>query len=188
MGKWLSKFSNDTPGDRTDKPDILPPELSVSGMSGSFPSMLPENSSLSPENLYCDRCGGGYWIRPTEEAPYQYGRCVLSETPVETLYVPGGTAHPKAQSETVKESALPTVELTTKPDGSPLSGIYWEASNGLILGPAAPEFIAQDGSSFWISVTFEEAIWWINADRLRSKKAFAMQRRGQPVQLHRDSR
>ncbi|MBX3325885.1 MAG: hypothetical protein U0223_12895 [Nitrospira sp.] len=76
---------------------------------------------------------------------------------------------------TTKEQAPPIVQPATKPDGSPLSGIYWEASNGLILGPAVPEFVAQDRDSSWIRITFEEAIRWINADRLRSKKAFDAQ-------------
>lgn len=53
--------------------------------------------------------------------------------------------------------------------------IYWEASTGRILGPAVPEFLARDGNTFWISTTFEGQILWINADRLRSRKAFEQQ-------------
>jgi hypothetical protein len=68
------------------------------------------------------------------------------------------------------------MEPATKTDGGLLSPIYWETTDGNILGPAVPEFLARDGNTFWISTTFEGRIWWINADRLRSKKAFETQR------------
>lgn len=50
-------------------------------------------------------------------------------------------------------------------------GVYWEAG-GRILGPAVPEFLARNGSTFWIVTTFEGQPRWINADRLRSRKVF----------------
>jgi len=53
--------------------------------------------------------------------------------------------------------------------------IYWETGDARILGPGVPEFLMRDGDAFWISATFEQAIWWINADRLRSRKAFLAQ-------------
>lgn len=59
------------------------------------------------------------------------------------------------------------------PNGRPE---YWETGDGRILGPATPEFLARDGSTFWISTTFEVQIWWINADRLRSRKAFEVRK------------
>lgn len=68
-----------------------------------------------------------------------------------------------------------TIEAASKPDGSPLSPIYWEAGNGRILGPAVPELFARCGNAFWISTTFKGHILWINADRLRSRKAFEQQ-------------
>lgn len=145
------------------------------GKTSPLVGSIPATPSLPPvSGGHCQECGGGYWIRPTIETPCQCGRCVPSETRMETLYVPGGTAPPKSLG-TTKEQAPPIVQPATKPDGSPLSGIYWEAGDGLILGPAVPEFVAQDGDSFWVSITFEEAIRWINADRLRSKKAFDAQ-------------
>lgn len=54
--------------------------------------------------------------------------------------------------------------------------IHWETGDGRILGPAVPEFLGRDRNTFWVSVTFEGQIRWINADRLRSKKAFDAQR------------
>jgi hypothetical protein len=57
--------------------------------------------------------------------------------------------------------------------------VYWEAADGRILGPSIPEFLAQVGAgptaSFWIVTTFEDHPRWINADRLRSRKAFEEQ-------------
>lgn len=81
-------------------------------------------------------------------------------------------AHDKVRVVTKKELAI---EPATKPDGSLLSPIYWETGDGRILGPAVPEFHGRDGNTFWISVTFEGQIRWINVDRLRSKKAFDAQ-------------
>lgn len=75
------------------------------------------------------------------------------------------------------------VEPATAPDGSPLSPIYWETGDGRILGPATPEFLARDGSTFWISTTFEGQIRWINADRLRSRRAFEEQAEIREVEL-----
>lgn len=53
--------------------------------------------------------------------------------------------------------------------------IYWETGAGQILGPAIPEFLMRDGETFWIVTTFRGQFLWINADRLRSKKAFNAQ-------------
>lgn len=68
-----------------------------------------------------------------------------------------------------------TIDPAMKTDGSPLSSIYWETGDGRILGPAVPEYLARDRNTFWIVVTFRGRIWWINADRLQSKKAFDAQ-------------
>lgn len=195
MGKWLSKFSDDTLEDRPDKPDILPKRASVSGMSGSFPSMVPINVPSSLEELreasspstvpdrYCPRCGGGYWIRPTAEAPYQCGRCSPCRSRVETVFIPGGTTPTKVTGKIEKESSPPIIEPAMKPGGSPLSPIYWQTGTGEILGPAIPEFHAKSGHQFWIVTTFKGDIRWINADRLRSKKAFETQRAIHEIEL-----
>lgn len=74
----------------------------------------------------------------------------------------------------IPEESL-TVDPAMRPDGSPLSSIYWETWDGRILGPALPEYLARDRNIFWIVVTFSEQTRWINADRLRSKKAFDAQ-------------
>lgn len=66
--------------------------------------------------------------------------------------------------------------------------IYWETGTGQILGPAVPEFLARDGRTFWISMTFEEQIRWINADRLRSRQAFEEQVQSTKVELVKELR
>lgn len=78
------------------------------------------------------------------------------------------------------------VEPACRPDGQPLSAIFWETGSGEIIGPAVPEYFAQDGETFWIVTTFEGQIRWINADRLRSKKQFEQQRKPQVIELVRD--
>jgi hypothetical protein len=70
-----------------------------------------------------------------------------------------------------------------KMDGSALSPIYWQTGDGRILGPATPEFLAKLDDQFWIVTTFEEHIRWINADLLRSRKAFLEQPTVQEVEL-----
>lgn len=195
MGKWLSKFSDNTLENRTDKADILPSGPSVSEMSVPLSSILPNMSGPSPENSppasalltapdrYCPRCGGGYWVRPTAKAPYQCGRCIPCRTRVETILLSGGTAPAKTAGKIEKESSPPIIEPSMKPDGSPLSPIYWQTGDGRILGPATPEFLAKADDQFWIVTTFEGHIRWINADRLRSKNAFVNQRAVHEVEL-----
>lgn len=78
-------------------------------------------------------------------------------------------------------SAIQNFEL--QPAAPNTRPIYWETGDGRIVGPAVPEFLGRDGSSFWISTTFEGQIRWINADRLRSRKAFEEQAEVREVEL-----
>jgi hypothetical protein len=54
--------------------------------------------------------------------------------------------------------------------------IYWERADGLIYGPAKPEFLAQGGTGlkerFWIVLTFHNSVCWVRSDRLRSRQTF----------------
>lgn len=68
------------------------------------------------------------------------------------------------------------IEPAHRPDGKPMNPIYWETGTRQILGPAVPEYLARDGETFGIVTTFEGQIRWINADRLRSRKAFELVR------------
>ena len=80
------------------------------------------------------------------------------------------------------------IEPAERPDGQPMTPIYWETGTGQILGPAVPEYLARDGETFWIVTTFEGQIRWINADRLRSKKQFETQKPLREVELIREVR
>jgi hypothetical protein len=83
----------------------------------------------------------------------------------------------------VKITCPVTIEPALKPNGSPFSAIYWETGDGLIRGPAVPEFVAKSGDQFWIVTSFQGRPRWIDADRLRSQKAFEEQVSVREVEL-----
>lgn len=179
MNKWLSSFLTEIPKDRTDKDDILHEQATMSVMSAPSGNVSPgispsRNGSLSlpscPGTGYCGQCGGGYWIRLSHEASYQCGRCFPSEARIETLLIPGGTAIPKPKGQSPRPEG--TVIEAAAPNAKPL---YWEAGDGRILGPATPECLARSGAQFWIVTTFDGQTRWIDADLLRSRKAFSEQ-------------
>lgn len=97
------------------------------------------------------------------------------------LSVAGGTT---VETRPARESDRVVIEPAA-PNARP---IYWETGTGQILGPAVPEFLARDGRTFWISMTFEEQIRWINADRLRSRQAFEEQVQSTKVELVKELR
>lgn len=149
---------------------ILTAEDGLTHKGASIASPVMPDSGSEP--TYCERCGGGYWIQVTHEAAFQCGRCLPSESRVETRFVPGGTPPPKSQPRAVVSKR----DLIMEPAAPNARPIYWETGTGRILGPATPEFLARDGDTFWIVTTFDGQIRWINADQLRSKKAFEQQR------------
>jgi len=139
---------------------------------------LPMGPASLPEH-YCTLCGGDYWIRVTDVAAWQCGRCVPLEARVETLLSPGGSLStgtaPRPDAPSESTDIMPAV-----PNARP---VYWETSTGLILGPAVPEFLARGGSSYWIATTFDGQIRWINADWLRSRQAFERQVKSKVLEL-----
>jgi hypothetical protein len=84
------------------------------------------------------------------------------------------------------QSAAPQSHTVIEPASQNARPIYWESGDGRILGPAIPEFLARDGRTFWIVTTLEGQIRWINADQLRSKKAFEQQKPLRDVELIRE--
>ncbi len=81
-----------------------------------------------------------------------------------------------AENGSATSNAAPAIQSVEMQPAEPNAKIaYWETGDGSILGPAMPEFLGRDGNSFWIVTTFRGQIRWINADRLRSKKAFDAQ-------------
>lgn len=105
--------------------------------------------------------------KPTEDGDNK--AVSMTEATVPAV-IPGGIAPPHA---------APAKNVETQP----AAPIYWETGTGQILGPAILEFLARDGSIFWISTTFDGRIWWINADQLRSRKAFEEQAEVREVEL-----
>lgn len=98
----------------------------------------------------------------------------------ELRLVPGYPVElPDGEAIRLLEKANGKVRAITPPVIEPAAQnarpIYWETGDGRILGPAVPELLAQVGSEFWIVTTFEGYPRWINADRLRSRKAFEEQ-------------
>ncbi len=94
---------------------------------------------------------------------------------------PAPMADPIAAGENT--ASLSDKKFQCQPAAPNTRPIYWETGDGRILGPAVPEFLGKDGNTFWVSVTFEGQIRWINADRLRSHKAFLNQRELQEIEL-----
>ncbi len=78
------------------------------------------------------------------------------------------------------------IEPAHRPDGQPLSPIYWETGTGEILGPAQPEFLARVGNgpreTYWVVALFDGLPVWINATALRSKQAFETQIKPRPFE------
>jgi hypothetical protein len=49
-----------------------------------------------------------------------------------------------------------TVEPAIKPDGTPLTPVYWERGDGSISGPASVDFFYRMGSTDGLIVTYRE--------------------------------
>lgn len=94
--------------------------------------------------------------------------------------------NPSWESCAACRSPLTSSEIVIEPAATNPRPVYWECGTGEILGPAVPEYLARDGETFWIVTTFEGQIRWINADRLRSRKAFEQQRKPHVIELVRD--
>ncbi len=70
-----------------------------------------------------------------------------------------------------------TIEPAVKPDGSPLTPVYWQRPDGSIAGPAHVEFFCQLFGSDGLIVALKGALFWINANLLRSRSTFETQQR-----------
>lgn len=68
------------------------------------------------------------------------------------------------------------VEPVTKPDGSPLTPVYWERGDGSILGPASVELFYRMGPSDGLIVKFRGDLLWINTCTLRSQRQWTEQK------------
>lgn len=84
------------------------------------------------------------------------------------------------------------IEPACRPDGSPVSPVYFERGDGVIYGPARVTDFAKTRSGekeqFWVIVEFEGQAAWIISDRLRSKKQFETQKPVREVELIREAK
>lgn len=95
------------------------------------PLIGPWSANCSGEEAsYCERCGGGYWIRVTHAAPLQCGRCSPSETRVETLFLPGATA------PTIRKDSPGPSEVKPTPPVLPGWLVTYRDSAGRLCGGA----------------------------------------------------
>ena len=89
-----------------------------------------------------------------------------------------------------QEAPEPVIEPACRPDGSPVSPVYFERGDGVIYGPARVTDFAKTRSGekeqFWVIVEFEGQAAWIVSERLRSKRQFEQQRKPQVIELVRD--
>ncbi len=69
--------------------------------------------------------------------------------------------------------------ITADPASPVTPPIYWESVDGQWHGPVKPEYLGRTGSGaserFWVIVTYRGATRWIQADLLRSRRAFEAQ-------------
>lgn len=113
-------------------------------------------------------------IQTTREislAACQRSQCQPSEAQVEPPFL-SGQSLPTGDTPQPNVSSEP---MDIMPAAQNARAVYWETGTGRILGPAVPEFLARNGSTFWIVTTFEGQPRWINADWLRSRRAFENQ-------------
>lgn len=102
------------------------------------------------------------------------GRCQACRAMVNPVWRHCAACHAPLEASSLQPI---TVEPALRPDGRPLSPVYWfSESTGRILGPAVPECVAKvgegPGATFWIVLTHEGQTRWIRADRLRSRRDF----------------
>lgn len=200
MGKYLDMVTQATPHQREEAapgPALWAPtpvtEISTTSQSepgrpadprDPLPVEHVSNLPLPPSG-YCEQCGGGYWVRQAQRTPFHCGRCVPSESRVETVLIPGGTA-PLKPGEPSQQPGRVVIEPAMRPDGSPLSPVYWE-SQGRIVGPGHPEYFFRDSAGQeGLVVRHEGALVHIAASILRPSKAFVAQRPLTEVELIRE--
>ncbi len=108
-------------------------------------------------------------------------------TPVEFTEEEGLKLLTKARGKVrLVEPSGTVIEPAERPDGQPMTPIYWETGTGEILGPALPEFLARVGNgpreTYWVVALFDGLPVWINATALRSKQAFETQVKPRPFE------
>jgi hypothetical protein len=108
-------------------------------------------------------------------------------TPVEFTEEEGLRLLSKAKGKVrLVEPSGTVIETAQRPDGQPMTPVYFERNDGVIYGPAKVTDFTKTGSGgkerFWVIVEFEGQSAWIVSDRLRSKKAFETQVKPRPFE------
>lgn len=118
--------------------------------------------------LHIRRVGGDLHLKPgvPVELPDAEAAKLLAKVPTKVRI-----AHDEA--EVVIEPAI-------RPDGRPMTPVFWERLDGRITGPAAVGFFCRLGATVGLIVDFEGQLLWVNADLLRSQRQFEQQR---PLQV-----
>ena len=117
---------------------------------------------------HCGRCAAVFNPR--------WPRCLVCHAPLVATPSPDEAFLEAAATMPPPQAAENIVMETAASNARP---VYWETADTRILGPAVPEYLAMVGTgptgSFWVIVTYRGMPRWINADRLRSRKAFEQQ-------------
>lgn len=70
-------------------------------------------------------------------------------------------------------------DLVVEPAAENPRPVYWELADLSIVGPGRPEFLAKVGTGaterFWVIVEYQRQAIWVQANQLRSRKAFELQ-------------
>ncbi|QPD04920.1 MAG: hypothetical protein Nkreftii_002694 [Candidatus Nitrospira kreftii] len=89
------------------------------------------------------------------ELPDEHGRRLLAKVPDKVRIV-------------TTQSVV--VEPAIRPDGSPLTPVYWERGDGSISGPASVEFFYRLGDTDGLIVEHRGELVWINASSVVGHK------------------
>jgi hypothetical protein len=81
--------------------------------------------------------------------------------------------------DVVRQVGPVIIEPACRPDGSPLSPIYWERGDTTISGPATPLLFEQVGNDWVLVIDYRGECISINANTLRSRRQFQQQRKPQ---------
>jgi hypothetical protein len=80
---------------------------------------------------------------------------------------------PIQTSETKKtkntKEGLTVMEPAQRPDGSPLTPVWWEAADGTLRGPCPVTDVAEIDGRFWLVVQDREGIAWVHESLLRRR-------------------
>jgi hypothetical protein len=92
----------------------------------------------------------------------------LSDTAAKQLLEKAGD-----QVNVVSSPIIP--DVVVEPASPKAQLVWWEGADLRLYGPAKPEFLAQvgkgTGATFWVLVTYQGNLRWINSDHLKSRPA-----------------